>query len=243
MTTSAPEVIIAPAAALAAEFARRVADRAQEAVRKRGVFTLAIPGGSVARAFLPALAGAALPWESTALFWVDERAVPIEDAESNAGMARTLLAGSRASALARWHPIDIGPDVDLSARAYSDRLVGLLGTPPVIDLILLGVGEDGHVASLFPAHVPLGGWVAAVHDAPKPPPRRVTLTLDTLAAGRLICIAALGEEKSKIAAELLETRAPELPVSRVVADAQDAWVFLDESAASQLSSARYPRLR
>jgi 6-phosphogluconolactonase len=236
-------VIIAPVVALAAEFARRAAEWALDAVRERGVFTLAIPGGSVARAFLPALDDAAFPWERTALFWVDERAVPIDDAESNVGMARTLLADSRAGALARWHPIDIGADVEASARAYSDRLVGQLGTPPVIDLILLGVGEDGHVASLFPAHPPGGGWVAAVHNAPKPPPHRATLTFATLAAARRICIAALGEGKAKVAVALLEERAPELPVTRVLADAHEAWVFLDGGAASQLPDARYPRSR
>lgn len=241
MARASPELLIASAPRLAAEFARRAAERARAAVRERGVFTLAIPGGSIARAFLPAL-DAALPWDSTELFWVDERAVPDDDPESNAGMAKALLATGRAKARG-WHPIGIGPDLDASARAYSDRLVERLGARPVIDLILLGVGEDGHVASLFPAPSTPGGWVAAVHDAPKPPRHRVTLTFATLEAARLICIAALGEGKATIAAELLERGAPELPAARVLARAHNAWVILDPGAASQLSSAARQGLR
>jgi 6-phosphogluconolactonase len=235
MAPASPEVLIAPAAQLAAEFARRATERAHAAVRERGVFTLAIPGGSIARAFLPAL-DTALPWESTELFWVDERAVPEDDPESNAGMAKALLATGRARARG-WHPIHIGPDLDASAQAYGDRLVERLGTPPVIDLILLGIGQDGHVASLFPGGATPAGWVAAVHDAPKPPRHRVTLTLATLTAGRLVCIAALGEGKAAIATELLERGAPALPAARVLAAAYDAWVFLDPGAASQLRAA------
>lgn len=233
MARASPEIIIAPAARLAAEFAQRAAERAHAAVRERGVFTLAIPGGSIAGAFLPAL-DTALPWESTDLFWVDERAVPDDDPESNAGMAKALLATGRARARG-WHPIHIGPDLDASAQAYGARLVERLGDPPVIDLILLGIGEDGHVASLFPEGATPAGWVAAIHDAPKPPRNRVTLTLATLTAARLVCIAALGEGKAAIATELLERSAPALPAARVLTAAHDAWVFLDPGAASQLS--------
>lgn len=241
MARASPEIRIAPAAQLAAEFARRAAERAHSAVRERGVFTLAIPGGSIARAFFPAL-DAALPWDSTELFWVDERAVPEDDPESNAGMAKALLATGRAGARG-WHPISIGPDLDASARMYSDRLVERLGARPVIDLILLGVGGDGHVASLFPARSTPAGWAAAVRDAPKPPRHRITLTFATLESARLICIAALGEGKAAVVAELLERGAPALPAARVLAGAHDAWVFLDPGAASQLDSAARQALR
>lgn len=232
MARASPEVLIAPAEQLAAEFARRAAERARAAVRERGVFTLAIPGGSIARAFLPAL-DAALPWECTDLFWVDERAVPDDDPESNAGMAKALLATGRVRARG-WHPIGIGPDLDACARAYGDRLVERLGVRPVIDLILLGLGEDGHVASLFPGRATPSVWVAGVPDAPKPPSRRVTLTLATLVAARRICIAALGEGKARIITEVLEGGTSELPAARVLAGTHGAWVLLDPGAASQL---------
>lgn len=237
---SLPEVIVAPVDDLAVEFARRVAARAQVAVQERGIFSIAVPGGSIARAFLPALATAPIPWESTALFWTDERAVPPDDPDSNAGNARSLLAASEDAARAQWHPMEIASDLRASARAYHDTLVRVLGTPPRIDLILLGVGEDGHVASLFPGRTAARAWAAAVYDSPKPPSRRVTLTLDTLAAARRICIAALGERKAGIIAEVLERRTPHLPAARVLAATHGAWVLLDPGAASQLHTIARP---
>ena len=114
MARAAPEILIASAASLAAEFARRAVEGAHRAVRERGVFTLAVPGGSIARAFFPTL-DLALPWESTELFWGDERAVPADDPESNAGMASTLLPVGRAGARG-WHPIEIGADLDAVVR-------------------------------------------------------------------------------------------------------------------------------
>jgi 6-phosphogluconolactonase len=231
-----PEVIVAPVDDLAAEFARRAADRARAAVRERGIFTLAIPGGSVARAFLPALGAAPIPWESTALFWTDERAVPPDDPDSNAGTARTLLAAAPAVGRAQWYAIETARDLDACARLYSETLVRVLGEPPVMDLILLGVGEDGHVASLFPGRPTGTAWAAAVHDAPKPPESRVTLTFETLAAARLLCIAALGKGKAEIVATFLSRNARDLPVTNALAAARDAWVFLDPDAASQIST-------
>lgn len=233
MPTS-PEVIVAPVDDLAAEFARRAAERARAAVRERGIFTMAIPGGSVARAFLPRLAAAPIPWESTALFWTDERAVPTNDPDSNFGTARSLLAGSSVAGRVQLYPIEITHDLEATARAYSETLMRTLGVPPVIDIMLLGVGDDGHVASLFPFRPEASEWALAVRDAPKPPAERVSLSFGTIAAARLLCVAALGKKKAAIVAAFLGLRPPHLPVAKVLSAPHESLVLIDVDAASQL---------
>ena len=212
--------------------------RAQVAMDERRRFAIAIPGGSIAGAFLPLLARAPLPWDSTALFWVDERFVPIDHEESNAGAARRLLAGSPAADMAHWYPIEISRSLEATAHAYARRLVRAVGTPPVLDVALLGVGEDGHVASLFPGRVQADReWVAIERAAPKPPPERITLTYATLAAADVVCVAALGRQKAGVVRSLFDPESAKLPASRVLANAREAWLFVDEDAGSLLDPA------
>ncbi len=215
--------------------------RARAATDERRRFALAVPGGSIAGAFLPALARAPLPWDSTALFWVDERFVPIDHEESNAGAARGLLAGSAAADLAHWYPIEISRSLEATAHSYARRLVRALGTPPVLDVALLGVGEDGHVASLFPGRLQADReWVAIERAAPKPPPERITLTYATLAAADVVCVAALGRQKAAIIRALFEPESVELPASRVVTNAREAWLLVDDEAGSLLPRTMRP---
>ena len=234
---SSPRIIVSPSAELPDEFARRVANVATEAVRARGQFSIALSGGSIAPALLPTLGAADIPWKSTSVFWIDERAVPPDDPESNFGSALSLLSETPA-ARARFHPMESHEDLAFSARAYSATLVRELGTPPVLDVAMLGVGPDGHVASLFPGHVqPREEWVVAELHSPKPPSKRLTLTFETLAAARLICVVVLGADKASLVRDFIERRSPELPIARALADAQEAWVFLDEPAAAMLGPA------
>ena len=230
---SIPNVFVASAAELADEFARRVADRARSAVQERGQFSVALSGGSIAPALLPTLGDAPLPWDAVSLFWIDERAVPPDDPQSNYGEAMTLLAGSAAVRQAGIHPMEVGDDLDASARAYSDRLVNTLGTPPSIDVIMLGVGDDGHVASLFPGHVqPAGEWVVAEYNSPKPTTRRLTLTFETLAVARVICIVVLGASKAEVVRSILMDPSSDLPAARVARTARELWILADHNAAS-----------
>src|SRR5688500_4669785 len=230
-----PQVIITASSDLPDEFARRVGKVAADAVRARGRFSIALSGGSIGPALLPTLGAAAIPWESTSIFWIDERAVPPDHPESNFGSALKLLSETPA-ARARYHPMESHEDLGFSARAYAATLVGELGTPPALDVVMLGVGPDGHVASLFPGHVqPRGEWVAAELHSPKPPSERITLTFETLAAARLICVVVLGADKASLVRDFIEGRSPELPIARALANAQEAWVFLDEAAAGRLA--------
>lgn len=234
MSTS-PEIIIAPTDAVADEFARRASDVARRAVRERGRFSIALSGGSIAPALLPTLGAADIPWEAVSVFWIDERAVSPDDPESNFGSALKLLSSTPASR-AEFHPMEVHGDLEFSARAYSDRLLAELGSPPVIDIVMLGVGDDGHVASLFPGHAQEPEtWVHAEHRSPKPPSERITLTYEALAAARSVWVVVLGDTKAPLVRRFLEERDVDLPISRALASAKDARVFLDEAAASELS--------
>jgi 6-phosphogluconolactonase len=125
-------------------------------------------------------------------------------------------------------------DLAAAAAAYADELEQLLGSPPRLDLALLGVGPDGHVCSLFPGHPLLREdrrWAAALDDAPKPPPGRLTLTLPTLAAARLVVVVALGAAKAPAVREALERPGSPLPLSLVAARARRVLFLLDGTAA------------
>jgi 6-phosphogluconolactonase len=123
-----------------------------------------------------------------------------------------------------------GADLEKAARAYEADLVSALGTPPRLDLALLGVGPDGHVCSLFPGHPLLRERtrrVAAIEDAPKPPPRRLTLTLPALWDTELLVVAALGETKAAAMGEALTDPASLLPVAQAIRGARRVAVLLD----------------
>jgi 6-phosphogluconolactonase len=238
LSLSHPDVTVAPAATLAAAFAERCAARAAHCIAERGAFLLALTGGSVAPAFLPVLGDAAIDWERVDLLWGDERGLPPSDRQSNFGRARSLLAGTRADHRMRVHRIEgEALDLDAAAARYALLLERLAGRPPVIDLVLLGVGEDGHVCSLFPEHAATGErarWVVAVHDAPKPPARRVTLTMPVLEAARAICVAALGAEKAAVMRAALEDSASMTPIARLLRVVREPWILLDHAAAGAL---------
>lgn len=234
----APEVIVDKPGNLPGIFEERVEGLAATARNARGRFALALPGGSVARQFLPALGQASVDWTRADLFWSDERAVPPEDPESNYGLASSAWlqnAGLPPACIHRM-PADAA-DLNAAARQYQSTLVALLGSPPVLDVALLGMGPDGHVCSLFPGHPLLTEerqFVAAVFDSPKPPPRRLTLTLPALAACRLVVVAAFGSGKAPVVAEALRDPGSRLPVALVLRRARQSLVLLDPEAAGSL---------
>jgi 6-phosphogluconolactonase len=201
--------------------------------------SIAVSGGSVATTFFPRWgAEATFDWALTDVFWADERAVPPTDPESNYALARSLWLDAARAPAARVHrmPAD-EPDLASAAGAYDAELRQVVGERPVLDLVLLGMGPDGHVASLFPGHVLLAETerhVAAVVDSPKPPPRRMTLTLPVLTAARSVVIGAFGVSKAGIVCEAIEDAASRLPAALVARGAPRTVWLLDPGAASQL---------
>jgi 6-phosphogluconolactonase len=234
-----PEIVVDDVGRLADRLAGLVAGDGRRAVETRGFFAVALPGGSVATTFFPGLAGLDFDWSSALFFWGDERGVPEDDAASNYGLARALWLGPAGVGPERIHRMrGEALDIDQAAADYADELVSLLGAPPCLDLVLLGVGPDGHVCSLFPGHPLLREekrWVAAVHDAPKPPARRLTLTLPTLAAAKRVVFLAMGAAKAPVLREAIERPDSPLPLALLLRRAREAVVLLDRDAGRLLT--------
>src|SRR5262245_40714206 len=165
-----PEIFVADAGALTQRFVSDFTTEGQRALGDRRAFSIALPGGSVATTFFPSLARASFDWSRAGIFWADERIVPFSDPESNYGAASSLLLRPAGIAPERIHPMPVEDvDVRAAAGAYSTELRRVSGDPPRLDFVLLGVGSDGHVASLFPKNRALDDQspVAIVDDAPK----------------------------------------------------------------------------
>jgi 6-phosphogluconolactonase len=233
-----PELDVAERETLAERFAAAFEGAARRATAARGGFACAVPGGSVAEAFFPALVPAAVDWARLHVFFSDERAVPLEHPDSNAGLARRVWLDAVPLDRSHVHPLHRpGLPVEQAAADAERDLVSVLGSPPRLDLVLLGMGPDGHVASLFPGHPALRepGFVLALRDAPKPPRERLSLGLAALAAAREIWIAAFGAEKAEAAREALEAPESRLPVALALRSGPPVRCFLDPAAAGRLA--------
>ncbi len=193
---------------------------ATDALELRGQFHIAVPGGSVANLVFPSFADASLDWTRVHVWWVDERVVPLSHADSNYKAANDHWL-SKVPAVA--HPFH-------SASEYEKKL------PHPLDVALLGVGPDGHVASLFPGHPGLEETARrafAIDDAPKPPPKRLTLSLPELCAAREVWVVVTGAAKAPMIASAMRPDSP-LPVARVLREASYVRLWLDPAAAAQL---------
>jgi 6-phosphogluconolactonase len=212
------------------ELARTVA--AADAGRR---VALAVPGGSVAELLFPRLARLALDWSRIDVTWVDERVVPPDHPDSNVGVARRHWLDQLAAPGPRIITPSFSMDADRMAADWQAALIGALGTPPRLDVALLGVGPDGHVASIFPRHPSLDredAWVIGVHDAPKPPPERVTLTRAALAQASELWVIAFGHEKAAAIREAQADPYASSPLAHVIAAGPRVRWFLDDAAAS-----------
>ncbi len=249
-------VVHEDADALAEAVAVRLATALSTAQRERGEASVVLTGGGMGSRVLRALReassrpGSVVDWSLVDVWWGDERFLPAGDPERNETQARDALLDHVALDPARVRPMPAsdgphGADLDAAADAHADELAevarrtGIPKPAPVVDVLLLGVGPDGHVASLFPG---LDGVrvddtsVVAVHDAPKPPPERTSLTLPVINGAEQVWCVVAGSEKAGAVARALsdEGRAEgELPASRVHGEQATLWL-LDADAASEL---------
>jgi 6-phosphogluconolactonase len=247
----APEVRVADDAnALAETAAREVVAVARAAVAARGRFTIALAGGSTPRATYRCLAepplSAEMPWDRTLVFFGDERGVPPDHPESNYGMARAALLSRVPIPPDQVFPIPgDAPDTDAVAADYARTLGEVFrvrrGEVPRFDLILLGLGIDGHTASLFPGSPVLKETfrlVAAVHAAAASIPERITLTYPILNAAACVIYLASGAEKAKVVRAALGDRGGAVPAAMVrPTDGRLLWI-LDRPAAALLPAGR-----
>ena len=242
-------LILDDAKAVAEAAAKAVAAAITEARARRGRALLALSGGETPRRTFARLAAdpyrTGIPWSDTQIFWSDERCVPATDPASNAAMANEVLL-SRVPSPGGVHPVrgDLGAD---AAAADYDRLLRSFSGgahPPRLDLILLGVGADGHTASLFPGGELVGepgddGPWAMAATAPTAPKPRVTMTLPVLNAARAILFVVTGADKRPALASILGTPPDlSLPAARVrPATGRVTWL-LDRDAAPADPQAR-----
>lgn len=224
---------------------RLICRLAAHAADARQRFSIALSGGSL----IDVMAGALGPdfpnddvdWSKWHVFWADERCVPWQSPESNHGEAQKHFLSRVPIPARQVHAMDTSQPPDEAARHYATVLDRVLkpgpGQYPRFDLILLGIGPDGHTASLFPDHPVLHAtraWVSAVTGAPKPPSDRLTLTLPVINQARHIVWVASGPEKADIVARILNPspKSMALPAGRVKPSRGDARWYLDRKAAS-----------
>jgi 6-phosphogluconolactonase len=227
--------------------AEEVVRAANQAVAQRGRFTLALSGGSTPKNLYTLLATNArtsLPWDRTYFFWSDERHVPPSDPESNYRMAEEAMLSKVPVAASNVFRVPTeNPDAAAAAEAYEQTLRKFFtveaGQLPRFDLILLGMGPDGHTASLFPetaalrerSRLVVANWVEKLKTS------RITFTLPLLNAARCVAFLVSGTDKASVLHEVLEGNAPgeQYPAKLVrPADGKLIW-FLDRAAASGLT--------
>lgn len=249
MTT--PEVLRHPdAQSLAQSAAAMLAARLIERQQDSGLARIVLTGGTIGTAVLAELGASpsrdAVDWGAVELWWGDERFLPAGDPDRNDTGAQAALLDLVGVNPARVHRIP-GPDESASAEEAAEHYADLLrahsrpddhGEVPRFDVVLLGIGPDAHVASLFPEHPALhvtDQMTTAVHGSPKPPTTRVTLTLAALNAATDVWVLASGEEKASAVRLALDPSAGFLQVPASAVRGRDRTLFLiDESAAGKL---------
>ncbi len=228
--------------------AEEVVHAATEAVAQRGRFTIALPGGSTPKNLFNLLATNArtvLPWDRTFFFWGDERHVPPTDPDSNYRMAEETMLSKIPVAAGNVFRIPAeNPDAAAAAEAYEQSLRKFFqlgpGEVPIFDLILLGMGPDGHTASLFPgsaglqekSRLVIANWVDKLKTS------RLTLTLPVLNAARCVTFLVSGTDKAAMLKTVLEEDAPaEQYPSKLIRPNNGKLIWLvDRAAASALTT-------
>lgn len=240
--------VLPDAAALAAQAAEFFTARAEEAVAARGVARIAISGGSTPKAAFHLLADPArpwrarMPWQRLELFWVDERCVPPGDADSNFRMTREALLDHVPMAPAQIHRMEGELDPEEAADRYESLLRNhfrLEGAElPRFDLVALGMGPDGHTASLFPHTGAIHEMmrVVAANHVPQKETWRLTLTWPVINQARTVFFLICGADKAHVLHEvLLGSRDPERLPSQLIAPASGILtLLLDRGAADEL---------
>jgi len=244
---NAPILVSFPSSAeLSKHLATYIIKAQKESVEKKGRFTVALSGGSLPKQLKELKGNPAVKWDKWQVFYADERVVPLDHPDSNHNLCMTELFQHVPIPPENIHSIDptLLDDLDELADAYEKELIREFAQKdsarfPVFDLILLGLGPDGHTCSLFPGHellTEVDRWVAPLDDSPKPPPKRITLTFPVLNHASRVVFVATGENKVDILPLILdEPEEYKLPAS-LVRPAQPGVVywFVDNAASAKV---------
>jgi len=228
---------------VATRAAAHVQRQVERAIKERGTAHLALSGGTTPGRTYELLADGVSDWTGVQFWFADERCVPPEDEQSNYRLAAQTLLTPAAIGAEQVHRMqgELGPEE--GARRYASELRQRVPrggqdqpTPPALDLIVLGIGPDGHVASLFPGAATLSAGEDAVclpvHDSPKPPPQRITLSLAVLRAARGCLLLATGASKADAVNAMLGEPSPHVPASLL--RRERLTVIVDDAAAPEV---------
>ncbi len=218
---------------------QRWVELANESIRARNSFHVALAGGSTPKPVYELLQRENLDWDKIHLYWGDERDVPPDHPDSNYRMAREALIDHVPIPDTNVHPIHVQPDIETTVVAYRQELENVnrgANGQPCFDLIMLGVGDDGHIASLFPESSAL-----TVNDSPvvsvyveKLNNWRVTLTYPVLNTARYLMLLVSGETKAPVVARVFGSETErKFPVQKLAPQGRIEW-YLDRAAASEL---------
>ncbi|CAO1633012.1 unnamed protein product [Jaminaea pallidilutea] len=238
---------------LSTKLAAFVIKAQNEAIERRNKFTLATSGGSLPKMLAKDLVGrtdGAVRWDKWEIFFADERLVPLDHEDSNFALCdKEFFSKVPELQRSQIHTIDekLLDDPDELSDSYEKQLVQAFAgkesvRTPCFDLILLGMGPDGHTCSLFPGHELLqekDRWVAPIEDSPKPPAKRITVSLPVLNHAHRVAFVLAGEGKQDTLAQVMDQPELGLPASLVKPlPPGDCYFFTDDAAAKKV---KYPK--
>lgn len=218
-----------------------IAQKSSEAIKNHGFFAVGFSGGSFPKIVCPGLPSLQIDFSKWRIFFCDERYVALTDADSNYLGVKQHLLDKLSVAPEQILTINHDIPLDEAAKEYESRLVGWYPGDgvPSLDMLLLGMGPDGHTCSLFPGHPLLqenSRLVAPISDSPKPPPCRITLTYPIINASKCVAFVSTGSGKASVLQQVLEGNAKEpLPAAKVKPTNGELHWFLDDAAASLLT--------
>ncbi|MEA3419848.1 MAG: 6-phosphogluconolactonase [Campylobacterota bacterium] len=196
--------------AVAKEASRRILKYADQAIADRGVFRLVLAGGRTPEATYRLLVGADTDWSCWEIYFGDERCLPVDDPDRNSIIADNTFLNSVAIPAANIYPIPSEKGAEVAAKEYE----AVVKAAMPFDVVVLGIGEDGHTGSLFPGHKhPADQLVHPIHNSPKPPPDRVSMSVRALSDAQEILVLATGEGKQD-AIKAWKTGKP-IPISEI----------------------------
>ncbi|MGB5425434.1 MAG: 6-phosphogluconolactonase [Gammaproteobacteria bacterium] len=213
--------------AVATRATELILQTADDAIQEHGVFRLVLAGGRTPGNVYRQLAASQANWNHWHLYFGDERCLPADHVERNSQMAADAWLARGQVPADHIHAIPAELGAATAAHQYAETV--RLARP--FDMVILGLGEDGHTASLFPGHAfPPGELVHAVHYAPKPPPERVSLSAESLSDSRQVLVLVTGSGKREAVRQWQQ--GADLPIARITAR-QQLTVLLDEAAADR----------
>lgn len=229
--------------ALVDSLAKFIVKVQKDAIDKKGKFTVALSGGSLPKQLKGLIGHQGIKWDKWHVYYADERVVPLDHPDSNHNLCQAEFYSKTSIPQDNIHTIDttVLDDIEELADRYEKQLIIQFASKdsarfPIFDLILLGMGPDGHTASLFPNHELLqetDRWIAPIEDSPKPPPKRLTFTLPVINHASHVAFVAAGEGKQDTLHDVLDQPELGLPSSRVKPTNGHLYWFTDDAASKK----------